>query len=286
MAASLGQVWRAVQTQLEEAGIGPGPREGRALVQAVLGLDDMALVTMEGAPFPQDKMAELDAMAARRATGEPLAYILGGAWFYGRWWKVGPGVLIPRPDTEVLVQEALARLEDGARLLEVGVGSGAVAGSILAERPDVRAVAVDISPVALEMARENLQAQGVAERCEVRLGDGLARLTGMFNMIVSNPPYVSDSEFENLEDGVKLFEPKLALVGDMPNPDGLRWYGLLAAGAREKLLPGGWLCVEVGWQQGSAVTHLLQQESGTWCDVTLIQDLGGRGRVVCAKRRG
>lgn len=280
----VGQIWRQVQARLEAASE-VGPKEGKALVAEVTGLGELGLVLGEHDPFPDDKMDMLEKLVRRRLAGEPLAQVLGFAWFYGRKWRVTPEVLIPRPDTEVLVTEVLERLQRGDYVAEVGVGSGCIIGTIVAERDDVTALGVEISEQAAAVARANVQALGIdAGRWEIVVSDGLDGIENKFNMIVSNPPYVTDNEWNKLDREVRDFEPKLALTGGVANPDGLVFYRRLAAWGRDKVAADGWLCMETGWQQAQAVRKLLQEQGDVWCEISVTKDLGGRERVVCAKR--
>ncbi len=285
---TIGAVWREVQARLESTH-DVAQNEGKQIVKAVLGLDDLGLVMGAEAPFPIDKIDVLESMVRRRMAGEPLAQVLGYAWFFGRPWAVTSDVLIPRPDTEVLVEAVLQRIEVGkaAYVCEVGVGSGAIVGTVLLERPETRAFAVDLSGKCVAHARKAIGQAGVApERFRIEERDGLDGVTERFDLLMSNPPYVTDAEWEELEQEVKDFEPRLALTGAVPNPDGLVFYRRLIAWGRELVQPSGWLCMEVGWQQGQAVRDLLQQEGDVWCEISITKDLAGRERVVCARRCG
>jgi release factor glutamine methyltransferase len=287
--ATVAQVAQAVQKQLE-SGKDVAPREGRALCLHVMELEDDTSTPLHTYEFDESKRAILEALRVRRAAGEPLQYILGHAWFYGRQFKVTPAVLIPRPDTETLVEACLQRLGDTpARVLELGVGSGCIGATLLAERPALTYVGVEIDAAAAAVARENIGAYAEAGRWDVRVQDGLDGVNdGPFDMLVSNPPYVTDAEWEALETDVRDHEPRVALTGTEANPDGLLFYRRLAAWGARCLRSGGWLCVETGWQQTAAVQDLLQEqttENGTaaWTDISILQDLAGRGRVVCAR---
>lgn len=289
---SLSSTIRDTQGRLEAAHA-VGPSEAKQLVKHVLGLDDVALVMGGDAPFPAGHLPLLESLVERRMGGQPLAQILGYAWFYGRKWKVTADTLIPRPDTETLVHEVLTRLpEKEMRFCEVGVGTGCIMGTLLEERIGWQGLGVDISPAALAVAEENLAALGASGRWELRHGDGLEGIAERFNLIISNPPYITDAEWEMLEGEVKDFEPRLALTGGVPNGDGLVFYRRLAQWGITNLLPGGWLCVEVGWQQAEAVRELLNEQNATnntttgaiWQEISITKDLGGRERVVCARR--
>lgn len=279
---TFGQTWREVQAALEAAGVEPAPREGMDLVGHVLGLGFRQLMMEEQAPFPAEKQAELDGLVARRAGGVPLPYVLGAVPFWSRDWRVTPDVLIPRPDTETLVKAALDVVPKDTEVLvaEVGVGSGAVVGSLLLERPLARAWACDISEAALAVARGNWRDAGVGERVDSVVSDLLDDAPDMLKLIISNPPYIAVKEYESLDDSVRLHEPELALVaGD----DGLDVYRRLIPQAARKLGSDGWLMVEIGWQQAEAVENLLPRTQ--WQNISTIKDLAGRDRVVRAQRR-
>jgi release factor glutamine methyltransferase len=280
--STLGQAWRSIQTKLEQAGIEPAPREGMGLVGHVLGLRTKDLLLGEGEPFPAEKQAELDALVARRIAGEPLAYVVGSVPFWSRDWRVTPDVLIPRPDTELLVKVALDVLPKDAPALigEVGVGSGAVIGSVLLERPLVRGWGGDISEKALAVARENWRAAGVEGRMESEVSDLLDKAPDKFKCLISNPPYIAVDEYYSLEESVRAHEPELALVAGV---DGLDIYRRLIPQAAVKLGSHGWLAMEIGWQQAEAVENLLPTTQ--WQNISTLPDLAGRPRVVRAQRR-
>ncbi|TKW61548.1 MAG: peptide chain release factor N(5)-glutamine methyltransferase [Blastochloris viridis] len=289
---TLAEVAREVQQRLQ-AVKDVAPREGRELVLHAMELEDNPSIILYHSDFDTSKTDILEQFVVRRMAGEPLQYILGHAWFYGRTFTVTPAVLIPRPDTETLVEACLQRLNDTpARVLELGVGSGCIGATLLAERPAVTYVGVEIDAAAAEVARRNIGTYAEANRWEVKVQDGLDGVTdGPFDMLVSNPPYVTDEEWTALEADVRDHEPRLALTGATANPDGMLFYRKLAAWGARTLRTGGWLCVETGWQQTAAVQDLLQEyktENGTaaWHTISIINDLAGRGRVVCAQRAG
>lgn len=282
MEKTLGQTWRVIQATLEQAGAEPAPREGMGLVGHVLGLRTKELIVGEGSPFPAEKQADLDALVAWRIAGEPLAYVVGSVPFWSRDWKVTPDVLIPRPDTETLVKVVLDVLPKDCDGLvgEVGVGSGAVIGSVLLERPLVRGWGGDISDKALVVARANWVEAGVDRRMESAVSDLLERAPNNLKLILSNPPYINVDEYDSLDDSVRKHEPELALVAGV---DGLDVYRRLIPQAAAKLGDGGWLVVEIGWQQAEAVENLLPRTQ--WQNIMTIKDLAGRDRVVRAQLR-
>jgi release factor glutamine methyltransferase len=215
----------------------------------------------------------LQALVARRASREPLAYILGEWGFRRLTLKVDPRVLIPRPETEVLVGRCLELLADleQPRVLDVGAGSGAIALAIADEHPGATVVATDSSPGALEVAAENRASTGLGDRVELVAGDLLAGLEGPFDLVVSNPPYVEPDEIQSLQPEVRDFEPRTALVATGVTE-------ALTRRAPEVLREGGALCLEAADGAAGGVAQLF--ESLGYRDVTMTRDLAGRKRVV------
>lgn len=256
-----------IQRQLIEAGLDPAPREGTALAEAAKG-----------------DQARLQAMLARRLQGEPLAYVLGFQPFWSRDWPVSPAVLIPRPDSEVLVQSVLGLLPPGevALVAEAGVGSGAILGSVLLERPAIRGVGTELYPAALAVAEANLREAGVLGRCTLHLGSwfaGIAGTEGPFRVMFANPPYIGAADYARLEPTVRGWEPKTALLAD---EDGLACYRPLALQAWDCLEQGGWLVLEIGATQAEAVREILQRQG--FGQLTIRPDLAGRPRVVMGQK--
>lgn len=280
---NVGQAWRQAQAALQAAGLDPAPHEGQTLVRAVLGWPQEPLIIRELTAWTNVQGEALAELMARRLAREPLAYVVGRAPFWARDWQVGLGVLIPRPDTELLVQQALLRGPAGAaRVGEIGVGSGAVLGSLLAERPTWVGVGSEISPEALHWAQLNLQEFVTEGRLTLVPTDGLVGVSGPFDLLVVNPPYVSEAEWQALEPDVRDWEPRVALVGD---EEGLAPYRGVLATAAEKLCAGGWLGLEIGWRQGAAVTALVRENPCTWHPPLLLNDLAGRHRNVWLQLR-
>ncbi|WP_046657690.1 peptide chain release factor N(5)-glutamine methyltransferase [Lysobacter capsici] len=223
---------------------------------------------------------EVRELIARRADGEPVAYLTGSRGFWRFDLRVTPATLIPRPETERLVELALQRLpESGAlTLADLGTGSGAIALALAMERPSARVIAVDVSAQALEVARGNAAALGLG-RVEFRQGDWFAPLAGeRFDLIASNPPYI-ESDDPHLRQGDLRYEPASALAS---GEDGLDAIRTIAREAPSHLRPGGWLLIEHGWMQGEAVRALLQ--SAGLMEVATEQDWEGRDRVSLARR--
>ena len=229
---------------------------------------------------------ELAAMAQRRIARQPVSRILGTREFYGLDFALGPAVLDPRPDTEILVDAVLAALgarRDGPlRLLDLGIGSGAILGALLTKLPSAYGVGVDRSAAACRIAWNNLAALGLAGRSAIICGDWTAALGGTFDVIVSNPPYIASGEIAGLAPEVRDHDPRAALDG---GPDGLTAYRVLAPAAAALLAPGGILAFEVGAGQSELVVALLAA-TGALTAITSVRDLGGHSRVVTAVRQG
>lgn len=232
--------------------------------------------------------AELDAfreLVRRRATHEPVAYILGRREFYGVSLEVSPAVLIPRPETEVLVDAVLEELpEDSqARVLDIGTGSGAIALAVLKERPQVSAIATDVSTEALALAKKNAEALRLSGRIEFREGSLLEPLESgeRFEIVASNPPYITEAEMAGLMPDVRDFEPRGALT---PGGDGLALVRQIVEGAGPFVKPGGLLLVEIGATQGEAA-YALAEAAGAWQDIEVRRDLAGLDRTLIARRR-
>lgn len=250
--------------------------EARLLVQYVFGLTREQLFLH---PQRELEVALLEPLLARRANREPLAYLIGERGFYGRMFRVTLAVLIPRPETEHLVEAVLAHPKRG-RLLDIGTGSGCIAVTLAAQLPEAEVWATDLSEDALGVARENAERHGVVVRlCH---GDLLAPLPlGLrFTAIVSNPPYIARTEEATLEPEVRQYEPALALYD--PVGDGLTLYRRLAAEAPSRLEPEGLLAVEVGQGQADAVAAFWERAGLK--NVTVTDDLAGIGRVVSGVR--
>jgi release factor glutamine methyltransferase len=218
-----------------------------------------------------------EALLARRAAGEPIAYILGRRDFWSLPLEVTPATLIPRPETELLVEQALARLPERGRVLDLGTGSGAIALAIASERPDAEVVAVDASAAALAVARRNAERLGLG-RVALLESDWYAALDARrFDLIVSNPPYIEASD-PHLAQGDLRYEPASALASGADGLDDIR---RIADGAERYLVEGGWLLLEHGWNQGRAVRDVLT--TAGLADAFTVQDLEARDRVTGAR---
>jgi release factor glutamine methyltransferase len=260
---------------LREKGIEGGRLDAELLLSDALSLDRVGLYLNYDRPLTTAELAFFRERVGRRARREPLQYIVGRVEFWSLPFVVNPAVLIPRPDTEILVEEALKRASAEATVLDVGTGSGAIAIALAHELPAADVHGVDISPAALEVAAENARLNGVGGRVRLAEAD-LARLPeGPFDLIVSNPPYIPSGELAALMPEVRDFEPSLALDG---GGDGLDSYRLLARQAPSRLRSGGWLLLETGAGQAPAVRKLLS-EAGL-LDVFSRDDYAGIPRVV------
>lgn len=250
------------------------PLENRILLCHALGLTRVGLITQSHRALTGAEAAALNALVARRVAGEPIAYIVGKREFFGLDFRVTDAVLIPRPDTELLVELALERLAPGAALLDMGTGSGAIAVAIAHTRPDARVSALDASAAALEIARANAAAHGAAVR--FLHSDWFAALAGeRFDLIVSNPPYIAGGDL-HLAQGDLRFEPVAALTD---HADGLSDLRKIVAGAAPHLAPGGTLLLEHGYDQAAQVRDLLAaqgyQQVQSWRDLAGIERVSG-----------
>lgn len=224
----------------------------------------------------EDRARRFQRLVARRAAGEPVAYLVGHRGFWTLDLRVTPATLIPRPETELLVEQALERLAPAAdvRVADLGTGSGAIALAIAAERPRARVVATDRSEAALAVARGNAAANGLDGRVGFRQGDWFAPLAGeRFDLVASNPPYIAEGD-PHLGQGDLRHEPPSALSSGADGLDAIR---ILAAGAPSHLVPGGWLLLEHGFDQGPAVRALL--DAAGFVEVATVRDLELRDRV-------
>lgn len=285
MPKTYNELYLALRQRLRDAGVEAHALEARLLVAGAAGktpeklLQDLQL-------YASDEIEQrVDALAARRLAGEPAAYLVGRWGFYGLDFAVTPDVLIPRMDTEVLVDCALARLRgktELARVLDLCTGSGCIGCSIAHTLPQSRAVLADVSAPALAVARENIAALGLtgrvsAEQLDVRRDP--PRELGSFDMIVSNPPYIRDGEMPELDASVRDYEPALALAA---GPDGLDFYRAIAEKWTPLLRLGGWMLLEVGEGQAAGVVALLRRAGLR--SLGTARDTAGTERVVFGRK--
>jgi release factor glutamine methyltransferase len=256
---------------LESAGVDTPRLDSELLAGKALGLTRTELYLDPARELSDNEAADLRTLFKRRSRREPLAYVLGQWGFRRLTLTVDRRVLVPRPETEVVVERCLELLRglDAPAVLDVGAGSGAIALAIVDEHPGAQVTAIDVSEEALEVARENARTTGLDVTFELRdVRDGLA---GSYDLVVSNPPYVTAEEIEGLEPEVRDWEPRTATVGDDHTE-------VIAAAAAEVLTPGGWLVLEVGDGRAGAVGRHLQELG--YREVRTDPDLTGRDRVV------
>jgi len=251
------------------------------LLSSVLGLSRVKLYTGFDQPVQADELGRFRALIERRAAGEPTAYLVGAKEFYGRSFKVDARVLVPRPETERLVEQVLALVPSDAeaRVLDLCTGTGCIAATLAAERPRAKVTATDLSAAALEVARGNIEALGLSERVELLEGDLFAPVgPRSFEVIVSNPPYIAEPEFEKLPREVQR-EPKLALLA---GAKGMAVIERIAREAPAHLCAEGWLALEIGDDQKALAQDLLN--SLAYRDVQVLADWNGKDRVALARR--
>lgn len=273
---------REAAQRLQEAGVENAPRDARLLLAHALGVEPVEVILRETDAIDPVVLTAYEGLVQRRIAGEPVSRIRGCREFYGRTFSVTPAVLDPRPETELLVSEGMTRLPDGGRVLDLGTGSGCILLSVLAERPDASGVGVDISPAALDVAKANAAALDVTRAAFVlggwdatlRLGEGDG-----FDVVLSNPPYVSEAEFDGLAKDVREYDPKTALVG---GGDGLDPYREILDLVDRLAKPGGSIGFEFGWRHGEDVRALMEAAGLT--GVILFRDLAGTPRAAFGRR--
>jgi release factor glutamine methyltransferase len=251
----------------------------------VLNLDRLQLYLRFDQPLEPEELAAFKRLLLRRRSHEPMAYILGSREFYGLDIQVGPGVLVPRPETEHLVEEGLKAIErvERPRILDLCTGSGCVALALAHERKDAQVIGVDLSKEALAFAHSSLDKLELDQRVQWLAGDlydPLAAAGGFFDLITANPPYVREDEWQGLSEEVRGFEPRQALVS---GESGLEIVSQIIAGSRAFLKPFGFLLMEVGAGQSKAALNVASQ-SGIFENLSVINDLAGIERVVVCQR--
>ena len=269
---------------LEAHGVPESRREAGSLLSFVIGKDRTFLISHADDLLEETEVDRFREVVARRAEGEPLQYITGMQDFYGREFRVTPDVLIPRPETELLVEAALEVITDvrGPTICDVGTGSGCIAVTLLCERTDARAVAVDVSEAALKVAAQNAHVLGVSDRIELKLSDCFDELDKTtFDLIVSNPPYVSSAALPALQREVRDHEPLVALS---PGADGLSVIRRLLHDGPSFLNAGGHLIMEIGYDQGEAMQELIDPKF--WRLVEIRPDLQSIPRIVVVQKTG
>jgi release factor glutamine methyltransferase len=285
-ALSIAEATLAATQALRRAGVPESRREAASLLAYALGRDRTFLITHAEESVPEPVLESFHSLVERRAKGEPLQYIKGQAEFFKLDFEVTRDVLIPRPETELLVETALHLLPvgDAPLICDVGTGSGCIIISILHERRDARGVGLDISESALRVARRNAVRHDLQERLSLILSDCFEALDGAdtrFDMIVSNPPYVAEEALEGLQREVRDFEPRLALT---PGGDGLSLIRRLLRDAAPLLQPCGHLLMEIGFDQHETVRTLIDPQ--IWELLDIHRDLQDIPRTVALRKRG
>jgi len=278
---SIAEVLREASQMLEHAGVPEARREAGSLLSFVIGKDRTFLISHAEDVLNDDQVDQYRGVVERRAAGEPLQYITGVQDFFGREFRVTPDVLIPRPETELLV-EAVLEVDRAASLIcDVGTGSGCIAITLLCELNNARAIGLDKSPAALEVAKFNAEKLSVADRAEFVVSDCFDSLEPReFDLIVSNPPYVSAGVLAGLQREVRDHEPLVALS---PGPDGLSIIRRLIQEAPAFLKQHGHLIMEIGFDQGEAVQQLI--DANVWELLEVRPDLQCIPRIVVLRKR-
>ncbi len=282
MTLTLVKAWQSAKQRLEAAGLSGPVIDARLLVEAAADATRADIVGDPHRVLTADQETTLSDYLARRERREPVSHILGRKGFWKIMLNVTPDVLTPRPDTETVVEYVLRDFPEHAAwsILDLGVGSGAIILSILAERPAARGLGVDVSAEAVAVARDNAAHLGLANRLALLRGDWTAGLAeASFDLVVSNPPYIASDVIETLEPEVRDHEPRIALEG---GPDGLMHYRLLAPEILRVLKPGGRFAVEIGYDQKEAVEALFRGAGAS--GVTTVLDLANRDRVVAGMK--
>lgn len=280
MSGTVAAALREAAARLAAAGVPDPARDARLLMAAALGVASVGLTPVLRDPLPEAAAAAFAAHVAARLARRPVAQILGRRAFWGRDFAVNADVLDPRPETETLVALALGG-RPPARLLDLGVGSGAILVTLLAEWPSARGVGTDVSAAALAVAAANAARHGVADRAEFLRADWGEGLAGRFDLVVSNPPYIPAAAIVGLAPEVRDWEPRLALS---PGPVGTESYARIAAGLAGLLTPGGRALFEIGADQAAAVAGIFA--AAGFAAVTRHSDLDGRDRVVAVAGSG
>ena len=277
-------IFEATQ-RLEEAGIPSARLDAEVLLAFLLRCDRLAFFKNPENPISKEQRAAFDRLIERRTGGEPVAYMTGRKAFWSFALEVNPAVLIPRPDTEVIVEEALAVLRQESwrrpRILDIGTGSGAIALALACEVPGASITATDISEAALQTAQKNAAALNV-EPIVFLKGDLFEPVEGRFDLIVSNPPYIGADEYQSLPPGVKNFEPEEALRAGQT---GLEFYEKLIYQAHGYLAENGWLLLEIGARQKQEVRAIYEAHQDFYERIDVREDYAGLPRVIKGRRR-
>lgn len=275
------EVLRKAQAYLSNAGLETPKVDAEWLLASTLNLKRLDLYLQHDRPLSEEVLGILRERIRRRAAGEPLQYILGYEDFHGLRLSIGPGVLVPRPETEQLVELVLERLAGvpSPRLIDLGTGSGAIALALAAARPDARILAIDQSREALSIARSNAEAAGLRDRVAFRSGNWLQGIDSIADVIVSNPPYLSEAEWQAARPEVREHEPRSALVA---TEDGCSDLLCILNQAAGRLAPGGLLAMEMGPDHGPRL--LAAAQAAGYVDAEVLRDFSGRERFFLSRR--
>ncbi|MFV0475066.1 MAG: peptide chain release factor N(5)-glutamine methyltransferase [Pikeienuella sp.] len=283
MSDSFNTLRRAGAARLAAAGIDGAARDAELLLRWAAALSGAALAARAEDPAPPEARKRFEAALTRREAREPVSHILGGREFYGRWFEVTPDVLDPRPESEVMIAAALETPEGHPpprRVLDLGVGSGCLLCTMLAELPEATGLGVDASRAALQVARRNIGALGLTDRARVAMGDWMDDLMEAFDLILCNPPYIAEAEIAGLAPEVAKYEPRAALT---PGGDGLDPYRRIAPELAAFLRRGGRAFFEIGPTQAEAAAEIFAAFG--WPAPIVHRDLDGRDRCLEFRRR-
>ncbi|WP_170338781.1 peptide chain release factor N(5)-glutamine methyltransferase [Ruegeria arenilitoris] len=278
-ALTAAQAMVAATARLRAAGVDDPARDARVLLAHAARIEASRVTLIAPEELSPEIAERYEQLVSLRAIRVPVSHLLGEREFYGRRFRVSRDVLDPRPETEALIEAALSQPFD--RVLDLGVGSGCILITLLAERTSATGLGVDLSEAACLQASANAVAHGVQDRAEIQRSDWFENIGGHFDLIVSNPPYIALDEMDGLSPEVREHEPRLALTDEA---DGLDAYRRIAAGAPDHLVPGGRLLVEIGPTQAQAVSALF--DAAGLADIRVVPDLDGRDRVVGARMPG
>jgi len=278
MSVTVNEALTTATKWLTDAGIPNADVDARVLLAHAMGCEPSRLLLMDNEEVHPEVFRTFDGYLASREKFQPVSQIIGGREFWGRWFSVTSDVLDPRPETESLIETALQH-GPFERILDLGTGTGILAITLAATWPDARAIAVDISSEAIEVATKNSVAHGVADRVNLIVSNWFDAVAGQFDLIISNPPYIAAAEMAELSPDVRNWEPFLALT---PGGDGLAAYRLIASLLDKFLADDGLALFEIGHMQGPDVVLIFQ--AAGFANVTVLQDLGGKDRVVVVKK--
>jgi release factor glutamine methyltransferase len=261
--------------RLRAAGVDDPARDARVLLAHAARIDATRVTLIAPEDLAPEIEERFDHLISLRSIRVPVSHLVGERAFYGRRFKISRDVLDPRPETETLIEAALA--VPFQSVLDLGTGSGCILVTLLAEQPDAQGVGVDISAVACLQASANAVLHHVNDRADIRQSDWFENVKGRFDLIVSNPPYLAADEMQDVAPELREHEPRLALTDES---DGLSAYRIIAAQAQDHLTPHGRVLVEIGWHQGAEVRSIF--EAHGWKEVSVLPDLDGRDRVILA----